>query len=108
MYGNRTSEMDFKKIVKQIRQILLQTLAGPPHQGEYSKSVQETLYKMSNAVLAECPYVEAITMSLPNIHHFEYNIERFNLVNNNEILFRSEKPAGLIECTVRRGPRSRL
>ncbi|MBV9607532.1 MAG: urate oxidase [Solirubrobacterales bacterium] len=68
----------------------------------YSPSVQFTLHHMGRAVLDAVADVERISFSLPNKHHLLYDLERFELENENEIFQPTDEPYGLIEGTVER------
>ena len=68
----------------------------------YSRSVQATLYRMGEVVLAAHPEVSRIHFSLPNRHHLLYHLKRFGIENDNEIFHASSEPYGLIEATVER------
>jgi urate oxidase len=68
----------------------------------YSPSVQFTLYRLGEAVLAACPEIARVHLSLPNRHHILYDLARFGLENPNEIFHASAEPHGLIEGTVER------
>ncbi|WP_204010803.1 factor-independent urate hydroxylase [Sphaerimonospora thailandensis] len=68
----------------------------------YSLSLQQTLYAMGSRVLAECPEICEVRLSLPNKHHFEVDLSHFGLDNDGEIFFAADRPYGLIEGTVLR------
>ncbi|SFC39382.1 factor-independent urate hydroxylase [Streptomyces aidingensis] len=68
----------------------------------YSHSLQQTLYQMGARVLADCPGIEEIRLSLPNKHHFPVDLTPFGLTNDNEVYFAADRPYGLIEATVLR------
>jgi urate oxidase len=70
----------------------------------YSPSVQFTLHRMGEAVLAARPEVERISFSLPNKHHLLYDLSRFGVENDHEIFQATDEPYGLIEGTVERAP----
>jgi urate oxidase len=70
----------------------------------YSPSVQFTLHRMGDAVLAARDEVQRISFSLPNRHHLLFDLERFGLENDNEIFQPTTEPYGLIEGTVERAP----
>ena len=67
-----------------------------------SESVQQTLYAMGEAALAECSGVTEILLSLPNRHHLLVDLKPFGLDNPNEIFVATEQPFGLIEARIRR------
>ena len=70
----------------------------------YSPSVQNTLYRMGKAVLEEFPEIERIWYSFPNVHHIVYDLKRFGIENDGEILHATQDPYGQIEGWVERRP----
>ena len=73
---------------------------------EESPSVQNTMYKMSNEILAAEPLVEAVDYSLPNKHYFEIDLSWHHGLKNTgqdaEVYAPQSDPNGLIKCTVTR------
>lgn len=68
---------------------------------EYSPSVQRTLFRMGEEVLAAAPDIEQIRLHLPNEHYFAYDLERFGR-ENGSVFYPSTKPYGDIEAVVGR------
>ncbi|WP_309570954.1 factor-independent urate hydroxylase [Deinococcus sp.] len=68
----------------------------------YSPSLQNTLYRLGEAVLGACPEISRIWFRLPNRHHLKYNLERFGIENNNEIFHVDPEPYGLMEAWIER------
>lgn len=68
----------------------------------YSPSLQNTLYRMGEAVLGSCPEISRVWFQMPNKHHLVYNLGRFGLENRNEILHVDPEPYGLMEAWVER------
>lgn len=68
----------------------------------YSPSVQNTLYRMGEAVLERFPEIERIHFSFPNRHHLLYDLSRFGIENDGEIFHASAEPYGLIKGAVER------
>jgi urate oxidase len=68
----------------------------------YSKSLQQTLYAMGEAVLLARPEVCEVRLSLPNKHHFLVDLGPFGLDNPGEVFYAADRPYGLIEGTVQR------
>ncbi len=95
-YGR--AEVDFGALWAGVRGTILSAFGD-----HYSPSVQFTLHRMGEAVLAAHPEVERIHFSLPNKHHLLYDLERFGLDNPNVIFQPTTEPYGLIEGTVERG-----
>jgi len=77
----------FKARNKAVLQRLLDIWGGPPTGGIYSKSVQETAYRVGTTLLAEFPVAEVELIS-PNIHHYRSPLEQFGLDNPN-VVFQS-------------------
>jgi urate oxidase len=69
----------------------------------YSKSVQDSLYRMGEAALAAVPEISEISMACPNMHFIPMNLSAFGLDNNNDVFLPTDEPHGQIECTVGRG-----
>lgn len=69
----------------------------------YSPSVQNSLYRMGEKVLAAVPEISEISMACPNIHYILMNLAAFGLDNNNDVFLPTDEPHGQIECTVGRG-----
>jgi urate oxidase len=69
----------------------------------YSYSVQDSLYRMGETVLAAVPEISEISFACPNIHYLLMNLSAFGLDNNNDVFLPTDEPHGQIECTVGRG-----
>jgi urate oxidase len=118
--------VDFNGAWKAARDITLKVFAE-----DNSASVQATMYKMCDTILAAVPEVEAVDYALPNKHYFEIgksfgsdHLENIlltcvvdlswhkdiqNLGKNATVLAPQSDPNGLIECTVtRKGTNSKL
>lgn len=90
------------------REITLKTFAT-----DNSASVQNTMYKMCEQILAAVPLVEAVDYSLPNKHYFEIDLSWHKGLKNTgkdaTVFAPQSNPNGLIECTVtRKGPKAKL
>ncbi|MEA2369776.1 MAG: urate oxidase [Solirubrobacteraceae bacterium] len=77
------------------RALLLERFAAT-----HSRSLQQTLHAMAEAVLTERPEVVEMRMSMPNRHHFVVDLAPFGLKNDNEIFRVEDRPYGLIEAAV--------
>ena len=95
MYAN--ADVDFDRLWSGVQRRILETFTD-----HYSPSVQNTLYRMGEAVLEAFPEIEKIHISLPNKHHLLYDLERFGMENAGEIFHATSEPYGLIEGTVER------
>jgi urate oxidase len=69
----------------------------------YSKSVQDSLYRMATAGLEAVPEVSEIRLACPNKHYIPIDLSPFGLVNNNQVFLPTDEPHGQIECQVGRG-----
>ncbi|KAI7036572.1 Uricase, partial [Hortaea werneckii] len=91
----------FNKAWTDARKITLETFAE-----ENSPSVQNTMYLMSEQILAAAPRVDAVDYSLPNKHYFEIDLSWFKGLKNTgedaEVYAPQSDPNGLIQCTVTR------
>lgn len=83
------------------RKVTLETFAT-----ESSPSVQNTLYKMCEQILASVPGVSSVDYSLPNKHYFEIDLSWHKGLKNTgkdaEVYAPQSDPNGLIQCTVSR------
>ena len=90
---------------RRIQQLLVTQFAGDRPDGVFSKSLQETTYKMCTTVLNDFPSVESVNLITPNIHFYRWEGEQFNLKNDN-VVFQSTDPgttaSGRIVTTVSR------
>jgi len=68
----------------------------------HSRSLQQTLYAMGEAVLAARPEVSEVRLVLPNKHHFLVDLGPFGLDNPGAVFFAADRPYGLIEGAVQR------
>lgn len=93
----RGTTIDWADSHREIRRVMLEKFASL-----HSFSLQQTLYAMGEAVLAERPEVAEIRLSLPNKHHFAVDLSPFGLENHNEVFYAADRPYGLIEGTVLR------
>ncbi|KAK5458454.1 hypothetical protein LTS15_004536 [Exophiala xenobiotica] len=73
---------------------------------EESPSVQNTMYKMCQEILAAQPLVADVDYSLPNKHYFEIDLSWHHGLKNTgkdaEVYAPQSDPNGLIKCTVSR------
>jgi len=91
-----------------VREITMSTFAK-----DNSASVQNTMYKMSDQILAAVPTVQAVDYSLPNKHYFEIDLSWYKGLKNTgadaEVYAPQSDPNGLIKCTVvRKGAKAKL
>lgn len=69
----------------------------------YSEGVQDSLYRMGEAVLKAVPEVQEISMACPNKHYLRIDLSKFGMDNDNVLFVPTDEPHGQIECTVGRG-----
>jgi len=73
---------------------------------EESPSVQNTMYKMSEEILAAEPLVQKVDYALPNKHYFEIDLSWHHGLKNTgkdaEVYAPQSDPNGLIKCSVSR------
>ncbi|KIW08072.1 urate oxidase [Verruconis gallopava] len=103
---SKVSEFDIAH--KTSRDITLSTFAK-----DESASVQNTMYKMCDQILASVPLVESVEYSLPNKHYFEIDLSWHKGLKNTgkdaEVYAPQSNPNGLIQCTVsRKGGKAKL
>lgn len=67
-----------------------------------SLGVQHTLYDMGAAVLASCPQIDEVTISMPNQHRLPWDPTPFSRPRRNEVFITTDEPYGLISGTMRR------
>ena len=83
------------------RAIIMKTFAT-----DDSASVQNTMYKMCELILAAAPDVNAADFSLPNKHYFEIDLSWYKGTKNTgkdaEVYAPQSGPNGLIKCEVSR------
>ncbi|MCJ2132247.1 factor-independent urate hydroxylase [Methylobacterium sp. E-045] len=69
----------------------------------YSASVQDSMYRMGEAVLAAIPAIAEIGFAMPNKHYIPINLTPFGLENPNTVFLPTDEPHGQIEATIGRG-----
>ncbi|KAK3374869.1 hypothetical protein B0H63DRAFT_481112 [Podospora didyma] len=83
----------------QARTITMKTFAQ-----DESASVQNTMYKMSEQILAAAPETKSVSYSLPNKHYFEVDLSWHKGLKNTgkdaEVYAPQSGPNGLIKCEV--------
>ncbi|KAF1842447.1 uricase [Cucurbitaria berberidis CBS 394.84] len=100
--------VDFNGAWKAARDITMKIFAE-----DDSASVQATMFKMGDKILATVPLVEAVDYALPNKHYFEIDLSWHkgieNLGKDATVLAPQSDPNGLIQCTItRQGTKSKL
>jgi urate oxidase len=90
-------EVDFDEQHRRAGEAIVEAFAE-----HHSKSLQQTLYAMGEAVLAACPEVAEVRLSMPNLHHFLVDLTGVGLDNPNLVFHADDRPYGLIEGVVER------
>jgi urate oxidase len=93
----QTLPADFTSAFHDIRATLIDEFAD-----HKSLSVQHTLYAMAEKVLEKFGIVKEISLKMPNKHHIPFNLQQFDMENNNEIFIATDEPYGYITGTVTR------
>jgi urate oxidase len=70
--------------------------------GNYSPSVQATLYEMGAEALRIAPEISSISIVMPNKHYLLLDLTPFGLENRNELFVPTDEPHGQIEATISR------
>ncbi|KAJ5087514.1 hypothetical protein N7456_011130 [Penicillium angulare] len=104
----RANVAGFDKAWQSARDITLKTFAE-----DNSASVQATMYKMGELILAGAPLIDTVEYALPNNHYFEIDLSWHKGTKNTgkdaEVYAPQSNPNGLIKCTVgRSGQKAKL
>jgi len=91
----QTAPTDFTSAFHDIRATLINVFAN-----HKSLSVQHTLYAMAEKVLEKFSIVKEIILKMPNKHHIPFNLQQFDIENNNEIFIATDEPYGYITATI--------
>ncbi|EGE78554.1 uricase [Blastomyces dermatitidis ATCC 18188] len=91
----------FDETWRAVRDITMRTFAH-----DNSASVQNSMYKMAEQILAVQPLLETVEYALPNKHYFEIDLSWHKGLKNTgkdaEVYAPQSGPNGLIKCTVGR------
>jgi urate oxidase len=92
------ASLDWGKTHESARTALLEAFSQT-----YSYSLQQTIYKIAEAIMAAVPEICEIRMALPNKHHFLVDMTPFGMTNDPEdadgltVYYAADRPYGLIE-----------
>lgn len=89
--------VDFESAYAAIHDTFLAVLAD-----HHSVSVQASIWIVGKAILERHAEVSEVSMSLPNLHHWTYDLAQFGIENDREVYISTTEPHGLIEATIRR------
>ena len=93
----REAATDYPSVASKMREAFIEVFAN-----RYSRAVQETLYQMAELALERVPEVDQISLRLPNLHYFPYDLGRFGIPNDQVIFYPAPNPHGDISATVSR------
>jgi urate oxidase len=68
----------------------------------YSAGVQDSMYRMGEAVLAARPDIAEIQFAMPNKHYVPMNLTPFGIDHGGRIFLPTDEPHGQIEATIAR------
>ncbi|XP_063245215.1 uricase [Bacillus rossius redtenbacheri] len=104
--------VDFDHVWDVVKECVLDRFAGPPDEGIFSPSVQNTLYLTEKMILDQVPQIRRVEMQMPNKHYFTLDMSKFpaGLVRgeNKEVYEPVDKPSGIIHAALVRRETSRL
>ena len=89
--------VDYDATFEAVSRTLLEVFAE-----HFSVSVQASIWIIGRAIVERHLEVAEITMTLPNLHHWLADIERFGITNDRQVYVSTTEPHGLIQATVRR------
>ena len=93
----RSAPADYEAANAQVLAAMLPVFAAT-----YSKSIQDSLYRMGEAALAAVPELATVAMACPNKHYLPVNLAPFGLSGDNAVFTPTDEPHGQIECAVGR------
>ncbi|MGY1831557.1 factor-independent urate hydroxylase [Geodermatophilus sp. SYSU D01180] len=96
-WRHTSAELDWDAHFHGVRTTLLEAFAAT-----HSLALQQTLYRMGEAVLEAFPDVAEVRLSMPNRHHFLQDLSAYGLDNPDVVYHADDRPYGLIEGTVLR------
>ncbi|XP_068447731.1 uricase [Clinocottus analis] len=105
---NKHQDVNFDAAWNSVKETIIEKFAGPYDSGEFSPSVQKTLYETQVLVLDRVPEVEEIEMVMPNQHYITIDMTKLGITNKDEVLLALDNPSGSITGTVRRKQKAKL
>jgi urate oxidase len=96
-WWHTSEDVDWGKSHDTVVQAIIDTYGN-----HYSLGHQQTLFEVGTAVLNGQPQIAQFRITAPNLHHFDYDLARFGVENNNEVFHADDRPYGLQEVTVLR------
>jgi urate oxidase len=92
-----STDLGWAEAYTDVRRLLLTQFATV-----HSYALQQTLWEMGKAVLETHQEIAEISLTAPNKHHLAVDLAAFGFTNDNEVFHATDRPYGLIECTVGR------
>ena len=68
----------------------------------YSRSVQDSLWRMAKAALDRVPEIDRVSLACSNKHHIPMDLSRFGMDNGNQVFLPTDESHRQIECGVGR------
>ncbi|NEU12840.1 urate oxidase [Methylobacterium sp. BTF04] len=68
----------------------------------YSAGVQDSMFRMGEAVLGALPEIAEIGFAMPNKHYIPMNLTAFGIANDGSVFLPTDDPHGQIEATIGR------
>lgn len=68
----------------------------------YSAGVQDSMFRMGEAVLAARPDIAEISFAMPNKHYIPINLAPFGIAQGGQVFLPTDEPHGQIEATIGR------
>jgi urate oxidase len=90
-------EGDWDALHASIRQVLISQFATV-----HSLALQQSLWEMGKAVLADHAGIAEVRLSAPNKHHFLVDLSPFGVANRGEVFHADDRPYGLVQCALQR------
>eukprot|EP00092_Neocalanus_flemingeri_P045093 GFUD01050234.1.p1 GENE.GFUD01050234.1~~GFUD01050234.1.p1 ORF type:complete len:307 (-),score=97.24 GFUD01050234.1:119-1039(-) len=108
-YGKISQELDFDSAFSTAHASVLEVFAGPADKGIFSPSVQNSQFLTQKMILEKIPQVEKISISMPNVHYFGFDLSKFPRIPglegkcSGDVYLPVDKPSGQITSTLARG-----
>src|SRR5579863_7789352 len=86
-----------------VKNCILDAFAGPPKEGVFSPSAQNTLYIAQKSILDRVPQMSHIEVELPNKHYVAVDFTKLSSLTgeqNDEVFLPFDSPAGNIRAVL--------
>jgi urate oxidase len=98
-YADAASGADYEAVRERLLGLGLRVFGE-----EYSPSVQRTLFRMGEEMLAAVPEIQRVRLSMPNKHYLPLNLSAFGRPAKQDICYLpTDEPHGQIEAELERG-----